>query len=1616
MVRLLRYRSLTSLSTDSSNLRRAYSEANLPSTSLDTSQNCLKINLTQLTVGEKIVLSWNISEEIHERDWIGLFLEGEVEIKNALDSRLRGIGRTKQGTVIWSIPSDLPFRSAINYCCFKYVNGNTGKVITTSQSFAVYMLLSSMPKKMPSAISIEADTLLVVSISSLSAKDLKKGFFGKPNPYVRMCIVPRFRGLAYMRKYHGQQGRTEHAKTLAQNNTVNPSWQNEVFVFHATPADFFEVEVRNKSGTKFSKFLGKISFPLCTIMDSCGYNKFRTVTLPLSGRNSGEKAHGTFTFTIFVRKSTVSKGAEEHANAVGSRASGSVVTTEKANAPVDDMALQQIQRKQKTQGKRPVSYHPSASYSKTEPRKRTTESQNYFESAAFRSHGWPAAEEETASTDTAAMTSLRTEDDIVHEAIVSSSQDEQSESEPEDEEVAPQESSTANRMHENGHAGIQEEEAESSVISSASTDYCDDSATRQVVPLLKFKNQDSTFEQFVEQQKTTTSSVPVTESYSELEFNSPSENEDESSASLSENVGQNVSREEGGTEGERDNSCPAEQVASSNSNSVVDEDSTSDNEQQSTDLSEEQEGADGTELGYVEIEPGMIDSDTGSTFSDVDDDIYVGGGDNSRSCVSNESNIMGHGDLLTECLDMLSGGDGIEGTVDSDSELYNHSQGIGTAEESGGDSVEGSESEEMSTSEMHLESNLAQIAEQAESRVEVSASEDDSIQNSTDEVCDADGADGSSVNETSDAINASCEVSGEDTSSVSPELEQRSGQRSPEAEASMANVLTALNGVTTHAKSLLERQKSGESPASNVIKWQQNEVLAERTDQKGVLVDLGPTISGGTVYASDTTDDGELESGNRNKSFCNAILGISHEENNNNSIDDVGEDLLLKPTESSSRVVAVPGASEVVPSDRLKTFLEYLIGDAGGAEVSAIESSVDDDEVQGASASMLSDFAGAANSSIRDISVVDTSDESTEVVNSSELSADGGPDNALFSARHRILREPSPLFDAAKDAALPSSSERHRISNRTDVEAGLHSINRASGSKLRHSMSDPMQKNLIDVERQTRKKNASSTVLSKNLDANNALFADGPREKTVDNLHSFNNRQFESKQNEKPNLRAKLTGAVSIDTSALKDMGVRSMRETAILSSNEDIPRASASKNRPLARTDQPLGIEETIVDESTSFKDMRHMPQRRSLRDAPLRRTQPDLPIQGVATPAPLDQKKNAASGLAVNRRPPPPIPPRGEVKAKGNTTTTASDAEYIDRPVTLDPWQNVTTRKPRIPTEHEEPVTVIQNKSVIPLKTEPVKSKEDGPTKEASNRDAGSSFIDLDKAARILRNSAQAKNTTDAPRGQRKSSLSEQLSSSARDQLSNTRDRSSSSRDQPVMPKHKIPDRLKAIQRTTPILIEERDRQADPSRIRRPADQQARPKIQNGTVDAALVPPIPPRSERQKVSPVDGPSSQQKANISTSKQAPVTGGAVGRGQPLVQPSEAVRKRTDRDVVNRERREESRTKSKSSSHQSNQGPLRSPAIIRSDGSARDGNTTTEQQKHLDENGDPLPAHWERAVDSHGRIYYIDHCQRTTTWHRPRKGEEKWGRYRAALGRTIPDEDVGSGSSPSRRP
>ncbi|GBP56290.1 E3 ubiquitin-protein ligase HECW2, partial [Eumeta japonica] len=75
---------------------------------------------------------------------------------------------------------------------------------------------------------------------------------------------------------------------------------------------------------------------------------------------------------------------------------------------------------------------------------------------------------------------------------------------------------------------------------------------------------------------------------------------------------------------------------------------------------------------------------------------------------------------------------------------------------------------------------------------------------------------------------------------------------------------------------------------------------------------------------------------------------------------------------------------------------------------------------------------------------------------------------------------------------------------------------------------------------------------------------------------------------------------------------------------------------------------------------------------------------------------------------------------------------------------------------------------------------------------------------------------------------------------------------------------------------------------------------------------------------------------------------------------------------------------------------------------------------------EPLPAGWEARMDSHGRVFYIDHVNRTTTWQRPgangaaprspapdvqrRQLDRRYQSIRRTMTRTQLDDDDGSGA------
>ncbi|KAJ2080915.1 hypothetical protein H4R24_002715 [Coemansia sp. RSA 988] len=74
------------------------------------------------------------------------------------------------------------------------------------------------------------------------------------------------------------------------------------------------------------------------------------------------------------------------------------------------------------------------------------------------------------------------------------------------------------------------------------------------------------------------------------------------------------------------------------------------------------------------------------------------------------------------------------------------------------------------------------------------------------------------------------------------------------------------------------------------------------------------------------------------------------------------------------------------------------------------------------------------------------------------------------------------------------------------------------------------------------------------------------------------------------------------------------------------------------------------------------------------------------------------------------------------------------------------------------------------------------------------------------------------------------------------------------------------------------------------------------------------------------------------------------------------------------------------------------------------------------ESGESLPLGWEQRIDHLGRVYYVDHNSRTTTWHRPTapgtsraevSDSERQRQRQRHMSRTLPDNSAGAAVTPS---
>ena len=63
------------------------------------------------------------------------------------------------------------------------------------------------------------------AFTGIKSADLKKGFFGKPSPYIKINVFPRVRHAAAAQKHHGFQG-----KSTVKQGSADPVWEKEVNV------------------------------------------------------------------------------------------------------------------------------------------------------------------------------------------------------------------------------------------------------------------------------------------------------------------------------------------------------------------------------------------------------------------------------------------------------------------------------------------------------------------------------------------------------------------------------------------------------------------------------------------------------------------------------------------------------------------------------------------------------------------------------------------------------------------------------------------------------------------------------------------------------------------------------------------------------------------------------------------------------------------------------------------------------------------------------------------------------------------------------------------------------------------------------------------------------------------------------------------------------------------------------------------------------------------------------------------------------------------------------------------------------------------------------------------
>ena len=1210
-----------------------------------------------------------------------------------------------------------------------------------------------------------------------------------------------------------------------------------------------------------------------------------------------------------------------------------------ASAPLDDMALPSGQPIAAATSRRPLSYHPTTSYQMhcaTEPRSRN-HTTNYFASAAFRAQGHPD------QTSDSVPQRNRTSNSLCHERLSALSSEDESESQDEGDSDEAEITAPGNAVFNSGpsqqngyavggadvNAAIdngsnidQIKDAASSRGTNVDSDVSDSNkGTRAVTSLLRFTDPGPSFEEFVEQQS---QSSENSESSGEEVQDSSIDNSDlVSSEALEQTRADDTDHESSNIDETR---VPATTPAETNNTEVPTEAAAS-SEDEEAEVSNEggssysstsaDDGGDSTEHGYVEIEPGYADghSDTESQFSDVDEDeIYVG---DDIPVDDVEGTVLGDGDLLNECLDMLSA--------------------VGYTDIRDREDVRSNEASSSST-------KVKQVGDNEASKVKVEQ---------------ADNASSSKVSAiTKSDSRVHIETGNTQTGLASEEAAVViSNPVQEQQDQNIGDVLSVLNNITLHAESLLIKpdqishspDESSSVPEvvleGHLVNEPQNEALANGDKQDCVVEDAEekgakppfPSKERYKELREDYRQSTDKEKRYRNRSYYKAVSDVSPEKET--------ESQKLSKLNSALNAVLSPRGQEKENDLKIsgkKEQSDILQGDKATSQHPDL---LLIGKHQDQSGEMIGDIPDLSSNN-----VVKDSLPSGHVKTESNV-----PESSAFSLRHRIFRDESDSTAVNIAASAPSSSNRHQISDRTDIDNRLDSSYKSG--KLKHSVSDPLTKNKPIVKPPLSKR-ISDQILNfpensgSKINFDNPIFRNDLPESSVDDIEPSSDGDKTSAVKRKPAVTT--SAAVVFDPSKLKDVSVKSMRETAILSSSEDLTTGS-SKNKPLARSDQPVAFQEITLSTASSATSAFPFAIERDKRNMPIERTD-------HAGSDMLDKQSAHLESWRNEKQKPPPLPPRNssfeaavqfESRSRGSTVQEPVRAEGIK-----DPWQNVTVRKEKRAktVEGSSSITVSTHDSnankIIPKpehanKPEPVRNRAHQATTPAVMQTVAQPIVVSSTQLEKNRPGVLQHISRD-PTGATRPRISEQrataIKRTSQDEQSNApnilpNNKGARPRETPTEP-GKRPE----IARATGI--EHKSRIRSPSE---PAQPLLRDRLRSpseppipATNESARPPVIPPRSSRPnqasrgKPAPLKG---SVQANLSSPlRPAPVKPKASTSTSTVPSSSRTdVQKRPTNDV-SRERRDNNGAPSRVvRDAESVPASTRSPAILHSDGQGRRG-------------------------------------------------------------------------------